>query len=58
MPLIPWPACLIYPLPQEWARALEGKDANGHFVWDQNAFNDLIRRGNRPLHDREDRLFM
>lgn len=30
------------------------KDAN---VWDQNAFNDLFRRGSRPLPDRTDHLF-
>ena len=38
---------------QEWVKVLEG-DSN---VWDQNAFNDLYRRGARPLPDRADRLF-
>ena len=41
--------CLAW---QEWVDILE-KDAN---IWDQNAFNDLFRRGSRPL-EREDRLF-
>lgn len=26
-------------------------------IWDQNGFNDLMRRGSRPLPDRTDRLF-
>ena len=30
------------------------KDAN---IWDQNAFNDLMRRGSTPLPDNKDRLF-
>jgi len=38
---------------QEWVSMLE-KDSN---IWDQNAFNDLFRRGSRPLPDRADRLF-
>lgn len=38
---------------QEWVDILEN-DAN---VWDQNAFNDLFRRGSKPLPDRTDRLF-
>jgi hypothetical protein len=38
---------------QEWVDVLE-KDSN---VWDQNAFNDLFRRGSRPLPERKDGLF-
>ena len=38
---------------QEWVNVLE-KDSN---VWDQNAFNDLFRRGSKPLPDRKDHLF-
>ncbi|EFN51848.1 hypothetical protein CHLNCDRAFT_37217 [Chlorella variabilis] len=40
-------------LAAEWVDILEN-DAN---VWDQNAFNDLFRRGSKPLPDRTDRLF-
>ena len=43
--------CLL--LLQEWVDVLE-KDSN---VWDQNAFNDLFRRGSRPLPERKDGLF-
>lgn len=38
---------------QEWVDVLEKDDK----VWDQNAFNDLYRRGARLLPDRTDRLF-
>ncbi len=26
-------------------------------IWDQNGFNDLMRRGSRPSPDNKDRLF-
>ena len=38
---------------QEWVEVLD-KDSN---VWDQNAFNDLMRRGSTPLPDDAHRLF-
>ena len=41
------------PLVDEWVAVLD-KDPN---YWDQNAFNDLFRRGMKIL-DREDRLFL
>ncbi|KAL4439682.1 hypothetical protein ABPG75_002683 [Micractinium tetrahymenae] len=40
-------------LAAEWTELLDKDDK----VWDQNGFNDLMRRGSRPLPDREDRLF-
>ena len=38
---------------QEWNDMLEKDDK----VWDQNAFNDLMRRGAKPDPARADRLF-
>lgn len=46
-------ACPFLGTFQEWVETLE-KDEN---VWDQNAYNDLMRRGSRPLPERADRLF-
>eukprot|EP00887_Chlorella_sp_A99_P001666 scaffold8.g1666.t1 len=40
-------------LAKEWLDMLLKDDK----VWDQNAFNDLFRRGSRALPDRPDRLF-
>lgn len=39
---------------QKWVAVLEANDK----YWDQNAFNDLFRRGSRPLPDRADNLFL
>jgi hypothetical protein len=38
---------------QEWVVKLQQDDN----LWDQQAFNDLYRRGSKPLPDRDDRLF-
>ena len=41
-------------LADEWVKILDDDDK----VWDQNAFNDLFRRGARVIEGREDRLFL
>lgn len=38
---------------QEWTEMLDKDDK----IWDQNGFNDLMRRGSRPSPDNKDRLF-
>ncbi|KAI3434501.1 hypothetical protein D9Q98_002576 [Chlorella vulgaris] len=40
-------------LASEWVVKLQQDDN----LWDQQAFNDLYRRGSKPLPDRDDRLF-
>ena len=51
---VPWSECAML---QEWSDALSKDDE----YWDQNAFNDLLKRGyadhNAPLAERGDRLF-
>ncbi|KAL4450568.1 hypothetical protein ABPG77_000924 [Micractinium sp. CCAP 211/92] len=40
-------------LAAEWTEMLDKDDK----IWDQNGFNDLMRRGSRPSPDNKDRLF-
>ena len=42
------------PCVQEWLALLESNDQ----IWDQNAFNDLFRRGVKFDSERPDRLFL